>query len=368
MKRPQARMTLLAVIGYALVFLALGCGGFLPVQPRVFQFPQDHGAHPEFRSEWWYYSGHLRSAAGDTYGYQLTFFRVASRAEEPSDHNAAGGFHSVYFAHLAVSDPARGRFHFREQRGMVALHHSGADTGRLNVWVGPWQAEQVGNGHHLTAQKDGLGVNLTLVPLKPPVLHGQQGLSRRSAVFPAASNYYSVTRMQTRGYITVGGRIIDVQGSSWMDHEFFNKYVAPDTIGWDWFAAQLDDGSELVLGMLRLQDGSLSPASAGTLVDSQGQAHNLGLADFQVRPRGTWKSPHTKAVYPSGWEISLPGAGLRLQLTPTLNDQEIRAHGPPRIKYWEGRVTVRGSKGGQPVTGQGFVELTGYAHPMTTRF
>jgi len=334
---------------------------------RVFSFPRDHGAHPEFKTEWWYWVGHLKSPDHQTFGYQLTFFRAAVRKPDPRARSA-WSFHTAYFAHLALTDPQRGAFQFREQAGRGALGLAAAEAGRLKVWVDSWQAEQRGNAMVLSAQAEDLGLELTLEPQKGPVLHGEGGFSRKAADSEAASYYYSLTRLKTQGKLTLAGKPLEVTGESWMDHEFFTGGLAPGQAGWDWFALQLDDGAEVMLYLLRRRDGKPDPASAGTLVDPRGQGRHLALSDFQVRATGSWTSPHTGGAYPAGWDIFLPGGGYRLTLTPTLADQEVRSRGPARLNYWEGQVQITGEKNGQPVTGKGYVELTGYAGPMEGMF
>jgi len=338
----------------------------LPRPGRAFRFPRDHGAHPEFKTEWWYYSGHLQSAAGETFGYQLTFFRTALRRPDPQARSA-WSLHTVYFAHLAVSDAARRTFQFREKAGRGALGLAGAQAGRLKVWIDDWQAEMSGETHHLKAGDQDLALDLALTARKPPARHGDGGFTLKSAQHDAASYYYSLPRLETKGRLTVGGRTLVVTGSSWMDHEFFTSSMAPGLVGWDWFALQLDDGWEVMLYRLRHRDGAVDPASAGTLVDPQGQPRHLSLSEFQVKAAGAWKSPHSGATYPAGWQIAIPGAGYELTLTPALPDQEIRAGAPP-VTYWEGEVQVQGRKGETPVAGRGFVELTGYAGAMGGRF
>ncbi len=338
-----------------------------PAPGRVWQFPADHGAHPQFKTEWWYYVGHLKSQEGEAFGYQLTFFRVALRHPDPQARSA-WSLHTIYFAHLAVSDPARGKFTFRERVGRGALGLSGAAVGRLKVWIDDWQAEQVGEVFRLQARDEGLGLDLALTPTKPPALHGGGGFSRKAARADAASYYYSLTRLETKGQLSLNGRVFPVTGASWMDHEFFSGAMAPGLVGWDWFALQLDDGREVMFYLLRHTDGSLDPASSGTLVDPAGATQHLNLADFKVKAVGAWKSPHSGAVYPAGWQIAIPGAGLDLNLAPTLADQEVRAGAPAQVSYWEGQVLVQGRQEGRPVSGQGYVELTGYAGAMGGRF
>jgi len=363
------------VLGLILALLLAGGArageGFeVPRPGRVFQFPRDHGSHPEYKTEWWYYVGHLQAASGESFGYQLTFFRVALRNLRQPDPQArsAWSLHTVYFAHLALTDAARRTFLFRDKAGRGALGLSGAEPGAMKVWIDDWQAELRGDEFHLQAHDRGLALDLVLKPTKPPALHGEGGYSRKSAKSAAASYYYSLPRLTTRGTITLDGRNLPVAGTSWMDHEFFSSAMAPDLVGWDWFSLQLTDGWEVMLYLLRRQDGSVDPASSGTLIDPQGRTRHLNLADFTVTPTGAWTSPHTHMKYPAGWEINIPGAGYRLELTPTVPDQEIRSQAPARVTYWEGQVKIQGAKDGAPVAGLGYAELTGYAGGMGGRF
>jgi predicted secreted hydrolase len=339
----------------------------IPQPGRVFQFPRDHGAHPEYKTEWWYYVGHLKDASGDSFGYQLTFFRAALRKPDPQARSA-WSLNTIYFAHLALTDAARGSFVFRDRAGRGALDLSGAALGTMKVWIDDWQAELQGDEFHLKAHDAGLGLDLTLKPLKPPALHGEGGYSKKAARFDAASHYYAISRLDTRGTITAAGRQFTVTGASWMDHEFFTSAMAPGLVGWDWFSLQLADGVDVMLYVLRHQDGTVDPASSGTLIDPQGQTTHLALGDFAVKPTDAWTSPHTGTKYPQGWEITIPGAGYRLTLTPTLADQEIRAQTPAQVTYWEGEVKIRGTKSRAPLSGQGYAELTGYAGGLGGRF
>jgi predicted secreted hydrolase len=375
-----ARARALGAVALGLLLALLLRGGAVageafqvPRPGRVFQFPRDHGVHPEYKTEWWYYVGHLKAASGESFGYQLTFFRVGLRKlpklrKPDSPARSAWSLQHVYFAHLAITDPARGAFLFRDKAGRGALGLSGAAAAPMKVWIDDWQAELQGDEFHLKAEDGDLGLALRLKPLKPPVLHGQGGYSRKSDVYEAAGYYYSLSRLATRGTITVAGRSLPVTGLSWMDHEFFTSALAPGLVGWDWFSLQLSDGREVMLYLLRHRDGTVDPASSGTLIDPAGGARYLKLGDFAIKATGSWTSPHTGTKYPQGWEITLPEAGYRLKLTPTLADQEIRAPAPARVTYWEGEVKITGENHGTPVTGVGYAELTGYAGGMGGRF
>jgi predicted secreted hydrolase len=372
MKRNKAAV--FRLVGFFLatvIFIAVPgarAGDFKPVRPgRVFQFPRDHGAHPEFKTEWWYYTGSLKSTTEETFGYQLTFFRVGLKRP---DHKGRSAWQAdtVYFAHLAVTDPQRGVFAFREKAERGAMGLAGAKEGRLDVWIDDWRLWALGEDHHLKAQKDGIGLDLVLTPLKPPVLHGEGGYSRKAAATEVASYYYSITRLATRGKLVVGGRTLEVTGTSWFDREFSSSQLAPNQKGWDWFSLQLADGTDLMLYVMRLKDGTIDPASSGTLVDPEGQARHLTLADFTIKSTGTWRSPHSQATYPAGWQISLPQEGYNLKIKPTLADQELHTGGSSPIIYWEGQASIQGTHDQQPVTGQGYVELIGYAGSLGGRF
>jgi predicted secreted hydrolase len=365
----------MATISIFLCFMAIlwpsgvrAAEAFQKARPgRVWQFPADHGAHPDYQTEWWYWVGQLKSNAGETFGYQLTFFRSALRRPDPKARSA-WSLNTLYFAHLAISDPARNRFTFREKVGRGALGLSGAAVGHLKVWIDNWQAEQIGAVFRLQARDGDTGLDLALTPLKPPALHGEAGFSRKAVKTEAASYYYSIPHLKTEGRLTLGGRVLTVAGESWMDHEFFTGAMAASEVGWDWFALQLDDNREVMLYLLRHRDGSLDPASSGTLIDPQGRTRHLKLADFRVKVTGVWKSPHSGAKYPAGWQIAIPGAGLDLTLTPTMADQEVRAGAPAQVSYWEGQVKIGGQKEGRTISGHGYVELTGYAGALGSRF
>jgi predicted secreted hydrolase len=365
---------ILVLVGLCLATLmsagvpAAGAEEFQPVVPgRVFQFPRNHGAHPGFKTEWWYYTGSLKASTGETFGYQLTFFRVGLKRPDNKPHSAWQA-DTVYFAHLAVTAPKRGVFAFREKAARGAMGLAGAEEGRLDVWIDNWRLTSVGDEHHLQAAKDGIGLDFILTPLKPPVLHGEGGYSRKAAAAEVASYYYSITRLATRGKLTVGGRTLEVTGTSWFDREFSSSGLAANQKGWDWFSLQLSDGTDLMLYVMRLKDGSIDPATSGTLVDQEDQARHLTLADFTIKATGNWKSPHSQATYPAGWQISLPQAGYTLKIKPTLADQELHTGGNSPIIYWEGQAIIQGTHNQQSITGQGYVELTGYAGSLGGRF
>lgn len=342
-----------------------------PFQPATtgyqFHFPEDHGSHPAYRTEWWYYTGHLRTKDGRMFGFELTFFR---RAIPPNDVKTLPSQWSVtqlYLAHFAVTDVNGRRFHFSEKLSRAGLGKAGADESRLRVWIDDWQAEDSGGGHSVTAQDGEWALALTLQPTKPVVIHGQGGISRKGTEAGQASHYYSVTRLATAGRLTIGTERFDVTGASWMDHEFGSADLGKEMVGWDWFSVQLTDHSELMLYRLRRNDGSADPVSSGTLVFPDGRTRHLQLADFTVEATASWTSPKSQAVYPSRWHVVIPSLDLALDLTPLLADQELRTSRSTQVTYWEGAVAVSGIRQGRSITGQGYVELTGYAERFTQR-
>ena len=348
--------------------------GYRLAVPRfTFRFPADHAAHPSFRTEWWYYTGHLDGTSQEParsrvralpragFGYECTFFRVALPVREPS--RSAWRARDVIFMHLALTDEKAGVFRHFSTASRAALALAGADSTRYAVWLGDAGAGLAPDGrtHLLHGSGRDFGLALQLLPAKPPVAHGSGGVSQKTAGRGNASHYYSITRMTTRGHIVRGSDTIAVAGSSWMDHEFGSGRLGHTHTGWDWFSVQLEDGRELMLYRLRLREGGVEPLSSGTLVAADGSARHLALAEFDTRATGTWKSPHTGGTYPSGWVVRVPGEHLELVLEPTVLDQELVVASMGGLAYWEGSVRVRGTSGGTPVGGRGYVELTGYA-------
>jgi predicted secreted hydrolase len=324
--------------------------------PREFRFPADHGPHPEFRTEWWYYTGNLATAAGRRFGFQLTFFRSALAPGMPA-RSSAWATRQAWLAHFTVSDVQGGKFHSFERWSRGAVGLAGAQADPFRVWVKDWTAEGKPPAMHLTASAEDIGIDLVLQPGKPPVLQGERGLSRKSSEPGNASYYYSLTRMPAVGTVRLGGERFPVTGAAWMDREWSTSSLGADEVGWDWFALQLADGSDLMLYRLRRKDGRADPASSGTVIGPRGETRPLSLAGFQLESSGEWRSPRSGARYPARWWVRVPSEGLDLEVRPLLADQELDVS----FRYWEGAVAVEGTRRGKPVQGQGYVELTGYS-------
>ena len=309
-----------------------------------FHFPRDHASHPEYRIEWWYYTGNLADSNSRRFGFQLTFFRVGvrPRPENPS----RWAVRDLFMAHLALSDLETGRFHFDERLNRAGPGWAGASAETYRVWNGTWEARLGRDGRHrLRAGDETIGIALELEPGRGPLLHGRAGLSQKGTREGNASHYYSLTRMPTRGRIRIDSREFEVAGLSWMDHEFGTSFLEPEQIGWDWFALQLDSGQDLMLFQLRRSDGRLDPHSSGTLLEASGRPRALDRSDFSLEPLRTWRSPHSGGRYPVQWRLSLPGQRLSLTVTAAQADQELRTPRSTGVTYWEGAVVVTGHPG-----------------------
>ncbi len=348
-------------------FLASDPSGFARVTgPRRLVFPADHGPHPEFQTEWWYYTGNLATAAGDRYGFQLTFFRRGM--VPPKGAPAAGGPRSsawrtdrVFMAHLAITDVGAGKFRSSQRLARGAVGLAGAQAEPFAVWVEDWTARHGADGIRLrgaATHRDGpVALDLRLVPLKPPALHGDGGYSRKGPEPGNASMYYSYSRLEAEGTVRTPDGVAQVSGLAWMDHEWSTSALPRDRAGWDWFSLQLDDGRDLMLFRLRRVDGSPADESGGSIIDADGTTHNLAAQDFHLEVTSEWTSPRSSGRYPSGWRLAVEGAGLGLEVRPLVADQEHDLG----IRYWEGAVETTGTASGAPIKGFGYVELTGYA-------
>ncbi len=334
---------------------------------RTFVFPRDHGAHEDFQTEWWYYTGNLAAPDGRRFGYQLTFFRRAILPPaERAGRESNWASEQIYLAHFALSDVQSNRFHFDERLSRGAAGLAGARGEPLfQVWLENWRVEQLDTGRYrMTAKTADFGLSLELIDRKGKILQGQDGYSRKGEQPGNASYYISLTRLESRGEIELGNEVHSVTGWSWMDHEFSTSALGEDQVGWDWFSLQLDNQTEIMLFTLRNQDGSSDPFSSATVIDPDGTTEVFSRDSFSVRVLERWRSPHTQAEYPSRWIIEIPSRQIVLEIEPLMADQELRLS----FIYWEGAVRAKGSFGAAPVSGYGYVEMTGYAQSMRGRF
>jgi predicted secreted hydrolase len=369
--------------------------------PRVFEFPQDHGPHPDFRQEWWYLTGNLTAADGERFGFELTIFRVAlapavaapqvasrpgsaatgdavasagaaatsdvaspadqaahateARTHEPTPAASAWRTRQVYVGHFAVTDVVRHTFRFAERYERDALGLAGAEADPFRVWLDDWQ---IGGSPHWTvhAQQKDYELQLEVQSLAAPILNGDRGLSVKASDPGAASYYYSIPRVSVRGQLIRDRIPIDVSGVAWLDREWGSGSLGANESGWDWFALQLDDGSALMFYALRDKDGTRDLHSAGTWVGRDGKMRSLSSNDVEITVGAHWDSPRG-GRYPSRWHIRVPSLALEADVRPVLANQELGTS--PR--YWDGAVDVAATRSGASVAGRGYVELVGYA-------
>jgi len=324
-------------------------------------FPQDHGAHPAFKTEWWYFTGNLEDTLERKFGYQLTIFRQGVQFT-PAQPDSKWGVRDVYFGHLTISDLSAQKFRMAERVSRGELGEATASTDRMDVSLGPWSIEQGSEGRiQLSAHEDDMAIELTERPLKPLVLEGVKGLSRKGSEPGQASYYYSYPRLETSGQMRINDITYSVTGESWFDHEFSTSMLGKDQVGWDWFCLQLDNHEEIMLYAMRDKSGAIDPASEGTWIHVDGTSQRLEPGSFSIEKTGTWKSVRNGATYPAGWHIHVPGHKADLTVTPAMADQELHLSKMGALNYWEGSCTIQGNIGETTVTGVGYTELTGYA-------
>ena len=344
-----------------------------PADPQPVVLPRDDGPHDRL-TEWWYYTGHLASEDGRRFGFEYVVFRAER-----------GAFPVTWASHLALTDETAGRFHYAQRSEIgpqvdrssrdpatgeptgFAFAVSGFDISNPTVLPGtPWAMAGSLGTDTLAAAASGkevfgdpasaFGLDLRLAPRKPPALHDRDGYIDFGVA--GGSYYYSRTAMDATGSITLGDETLTVTGDAWFDHQW-GDFISVGAGGWDWFAMNLDDGTDLTLSLVRAADGTY-PLVYGTVVDAAGATRHLGAGDFTVTPTATWTSPATGAVYPAGWTVVIPGEELEIRLSPTVPQQELDTRSTTGVVYWEGSQRVSATRGGSPLGGQGYVELTGY--------
>ena len=334
-------------------------------EPYDWNFPEDFGAHPEFLTEWWYYTGNVETEEGRRFGYQFTIFR---RAINPDDTQTESEWRTnqVYLVHFTISDIETETFYHDERfsRGGAGLAGATVDP-VYRVWVEDWEIlaqNEDASVVTIQAESDDFAINLTLEQTKEPALQGDNGLSLKSDDLGNASYYYTLSRLLTTGEITINDEVFAVSGNTWKDHEFSTSALGTGAQGWDWFGLIFDNDTELMIGQIRLQDSGIEPAFGGLMIYPDGSTEYLPSSSFDISATDTWVSPHTGAEYPSGWEITVTTSQetFTFEATPLMQDQELADTDP---SYWEGAVRVTGD-----VTGYGYAELTGYNGSMQNRF
>ena len=332
-----------------------------------FQFPRDYFNHPDYQTEWWYYTGNVTAPDGRKFGFELTFFRQGmSRDSSPV---SAWGLNDIFFAHFALSDLSGGKFFYTERTNRAGPGLAGASAKLQKVWNGNWSAVWTRGIEQLTALHAGYSLNLALQSQKPPVLHGENGVSQKSSGAGRASHYFSETRLAVSGALAFDSRSYAVSGFAWMDHEFFTHQLDADQVGWDWFSLQLNDNTEVMLFRIRKKDGTVDSFSSGTVVDSAGRSRHILSSDFHLSPEAeSWLSPSSGARYPTRWQVDVPSLGLTLEATTPLQSQELVSTSKVVPSYWEGAILLQGKKNSAAISGSGYLEMTGYDRPLSGGF
>ena len=334
-------------------------GFSLVEKPILFNFPKDHGQHPSFRNEWWYYTGNLEDLSGRRFGYQFTLFRNALSPLK-FKNGSSWRTNQIYMGHFALTDVEENRFFFSERFSRESPQLAGSRTAPFRIWLEDWEvtgnAEKSNFPQIIKAKTEAVQIVLELSSVKPMILQGNQGYSKKGSLPGNASYYYSFTRMQTHGTINIQGREFSVHGSSWMDREWSTSALEKGQKGWDWFALQLSDGREIMLYQIRRDNGKADLNSKGVIIDKAGHSRKLDWKELNLELISNWTSPETRIKYPSGWRLSIPAENLNLEIKPLIEKQELRTS----INYWEGAVEVKSLKKESILKGVGYVELTGY--------
>ena len=351
--------------------------------PREFVFPDDHGAHPGFKTEWWYYTGNLFTEEGRQFGYQFTIFRnqlspsgedfvrinqkesAQMNLELNSANDSEWSTNQLYLAHFAISDVSKRDHVFNERysRGTAGL--AGASVDPYRIWLEDWEITRVTDLKatderfpvRIKAEmSDGTALEVVLNPQKPLVLQGEEGYDKKGGEDGNASYYISFTRMQTEGLLKKDGESLAVSGLSWMDHEWSTSALDSGQTGWDWFSIQLSNGYELMYYQIRNADPELAPQTTGSLIAPNGQKRDLGQGEVQLEVLEYWTSPHTGARYPLQWTLGIPSEELKVDVATVFDDQEMTVS----VQYYEGALHVSGKFRDEAIDGNGYIEMTGY--------
>lgn len=332
-----------------------------PAQPGWrYQFPRDHHAHRDFKTEWWYFTGNLFDPDGHRFGYELTFFRHGIRPAAERDPNASRFIvDDLKFAHFAVTDVEGRQFYFTQKTSRGAFGDAGFDDATRLAWIDNWSLTAKGDDvFEITASGDFGAFQLQLRATAPPVIHGENGVSVKAAGDASTSHYYSIPRLETIGKLNLNGTARAVTGETWFDREWSSSPLGKAQLGWDWVCLQWQDGAALMLYRMRIENGGIDPASSGSWIAPDGSATHLRASDFEMTPTTFWKSKATGARYPIGWRIVVPAQRAEFMIKATLEDQELKLGA---INYWEGAIDATGTRDGEAVKARGYLELTGYA-------
>lgn len=331
------------------------------LREKKFVFPSDNGAHPKFRTEWWYFTGNLISKEGKRFGYQFTIFR---NSLSPSKNDTGSDWRSnqIYMGHFTLTDIDNNNFYYFERFSRDGNKLAGVEVDPFKLWLEDWSVTETEKGNYefpkviISANDKDVNIKLTLELAKPVVLQGEKGLSMKNKETGNASYYYSATKIKTYGSINVSGKEFIAEGFSWLDREWSTSALSEKQKGWDWFSLQFDNNVEIMYYQIRNKDGSVETSSSGSIVLPNGLKENLKPEDMILKQTGEWKNKDNK-IYPSGWTLNIPSRKIELTITPAVKNQELNVS----VKYWEGSVLIEGTFGGDKIKGSGYVELTGYA-------
>lgn len=355
----KARFTLILIFAFALAASAADWRLALP--GWQYEFPRDHHLHPDFKTEWWYFTGRLTDDKGSVFGYQLTFFRQGLRPPEMRGSTTSRFIvDDLKFAHFAISDIRGQQFHFQQKLSRSAFEEAGFDaTNNRLAWIDEWSLELASDGSFLLRAKDGaLALQLQLQGSKPFAIHGENGASQKAEGAGHASHYFSATRLATAGTLNLDGRSLSVHGESWLDREWASNQLTANQVGWNWFSLQFDDNTELMLYQMRTRDGGLDPNSSGSFVTRDGATQHLKRDDYQLTPTKYWTSKASTARYPIAWQLTVPKLNLQCTISTPLESQELVLR---PVAYWEGLIDLQCTRDGTKLHGHGYMELTGYA-------
>ena len=320
-------------------------------RPAIISLPQDSGPHDAFQTEWWYYTGNLKTKDNHRFGFQLTFFRQALSCE-PVGKGSKWRTRQLYFAHLGLTDVNQGSFYSKQRMNRESLGISGGRAVPFKIWIDDWKVEEMEGIVKLSASDDAISLDFSLSDFSLPIFQGNQGWSRKGPGLSNSSYYYSIPRIKTRGTITIGTQRFEVEGLTWFDHEWSTNALSTDVAGWDWFSVHLNDGRDLMVCQIRNENGDANGFGFGSISYPDGRREILEEQDFKITSSRIWKSPITGKRYPDKWRITVPGKDIDLMVTPLISNQE-HTHS---FAYWEGAARFQGDE----VQGLGYVELTGY--------
>lgn len=329
--------------------------------PRPFRFPADHGKHPGYKNEWWYFTGNLTAGNGRKFGFQFTLFRDAVAPGAPAS-GSAWATNQVYLAQVALSDLDKGKYHSDERFGRGALGLAGVSVEPFHAWLDDWTVTadtEARSGRFavmLRVAAAGFKLRLHLINTKPVVLQGDRGFSRKSPSPGNASYYYSYPRMDASGVVEANGKHYHVGGLAWYDHEWSTSSLQADQSGWDWFSLQMSNQWDLMIFRMRNRSDPSHDYFYGSLIDPAGGVESLRKNAIRLHVLSTWKSTASNVIYPARWQLDIPGKRLSLTITPRMANQEMNRS----LRYWEGAISATGKSAGGRIAGSGYMELTGY--------